>query len=724
MPKPSKKRQPPEHLDHVFQDEWVDDWTEVADHLAGLLKLPDLDTRTGLKKVHANLSSIQLLLDETFKHARHQGHTKIMAGVAELYIKMSKVDALLQDKLLVAGFYERLVTLADFEDTRAVALRALGTISLFKGKDQSSHFRKCAPSILRIALKHLDHRHTLHAVTGFFAHSSLSIKDMGTSFDLTAFGRALLDSFRVSTPTYWLFDHAMLCFNAPLYDMAQKCRHIPSFITLHTACLHSADYMRRVRSLGCLLQMDLEESEDLSESPSEPQKLPCCFTTSSLAENVKIEDLPPKLLQIMNKYGREATHISSIQTARVKYASLIQESKSSNADLCEIGRGLAHLIQNYQYSLPDVYCCHCGQVRVKDCTECFYTLEWPKLVENCIEELRKQSSPSDEDTLAADILQWKHDLYVEFSFDDWERFLETMTSKHPKHVLFRYRDAHRQSFPKGTLHELTTSALMEYSDIPQWLDYGLRAVLVEAGFDTAIGLSHKGDKRCYPLMLSSRTNAKFLLDNGPPDDPRRAYYAAIYILSHLVLEGSAVNFKKPTIKRALKEIELSTQFMRIMGGPIPSPGYGTRIRTAVLLRYLLPEALQEWGQLLQGLDVQYLEDIASGKYASCSIENPLPDDYKNPDSWPEKLEAEKDNGTSRDGWESEDAIPKDDSFLLLSKLSRCSWCGRPSAALRKCGGCSKERYCDTQCQKFHWEEHKAQCLSTRLIVEDIHIRKS
>lgn len=63
----------------------------------------DLDTRSGLKKVHANLSSIQLLLDETFKHARHQGHTKIMAGVAELYIKMSKVDALLQDKLLVAG---------------------------------------------------------------------------------------------------------------------------------------------------------------------------------------------------------------------------------------------------------------------------------------------------------------------------------------------------------------------------------------------------------------------------------------------------------------------------------------------------------------------------------------------------------------------------------------------------------------------------------------------
>ena len=53
--------------------------------------------------MHANLSSIQLLLDETFKHARYQGHTKIMAGVMELYIKMAKVDALLLDKLLVGG---------------------------------------------------------------------------------------------------------------------------------------------------------------------------------------------------------------------------------------------------------------------------------------------------------------------------------------------------------------------------------------------------------------------------------------------------------------------------------------------------------------------------------------------------------------------------------------------------------------------------------------------
>lgn len=62
-------------------------------------------------------------------------------------------------------------------------------------------------------------------------------------------------------------------------------------------------------------------------------------------------------------------------------------------------------------------------------------------------------------------------------------------------------------------------------------------------------------------------------------------------------------------------------------------------------------------------------------------------------------------------------------------LYRCSWCGNPSAVLRKCSGCTKTRseylsaserfiscldlvrYCDAACQKAHWGDHKSQCKS-------------
>ncbi|KAI0938601.1 hypothetical protein AcV5_000242 [Taiwanofungus camphoratus] len=49
--------------------------------------------------------------------------------------------------------------------------------------------------------------------------------------------------------------------------------------------------------------------------------------------------------------------------------------------------------------------------------------------------------------------------------------------------------------------------------------------------------------------------------------------------------------------------------------------------------------------------------------------------------------------------------------LIASRVSiyRCTWCGNPSAVLRKCSGCGQTRYCDTSCQKAHWGEHKRAC---------------
>ena len=64
-------------------------------------------------------------------------------------------------------------------------------------------------------------------------------------------------------------------------------------------------------------------------------------------------------------------------------------------------------------------------------------------------------------------------------------------------------------------------------------------------------------------------------------------------------------------------------------------------------------------------------------------------------------------------------------------LYHCSYCNNPSAVLRKCGGCSKTRcvtifgrandpanheltrYCDANCQKMHWSEHKVACKSAQ-----------
>ena len=51
----------------------------------------DLTTRSGLKKVHLNLSNIQRRLDDKFNKARIMGNGAVMAGVIAIYAKVCLV---------------------------------------------------------------------------------------------------------------------------------------------------------------------------------------------------------------------------------------------------------------------------------------------------------------------------------------------------------------------------------------------------------------------------------------------------------------------------------------------------------------------------------------------------------------------------------------------------------------------------------------------------------
>jgi hypothetical protein len=45
----------------------------------------------------------------------------------------------------------------------------------------------------------------------------------------------------------------------------------------------------------------------------------------------------------------------------------------------------------------------------------------------------------------------------------------------------------------------------------------------------------------------------------------------------------------------------------------------------------------------------------------------------------------------------------------LSMMYVCALCGRYSEIMSKCGRCLGVRYCNAECQKLHWKEHKNWC---------------
>ena len=129
---------------------------------------------------------------------------------------------------------------------------------------------------------------------------------------------------------------------------------------------------------------------------------------------------------------------------------------------------------------------------------------------------------------------------------------------------------------------------------------------------------------------------------------------------------------------AKRKLKVSAQFMNTIGFPIKR----TQMRLArELVLSLYPKAVTEWGAFIKHFDEL---DARSDKQQPLS--STQADDYLA--AWLDKMKLE-------DGSE-EHTHPHSCSHPKISTnnvaLYRCSWCGNPSAVLRKCGGCGRTRY--------------------------------
>ncbi|KAG5716224.1 hypothetical protein E4T56_gene10733 [Termitomyces sp. T112] len=113
-------------------------------HSSFVFEIPDLTTRSGLKKIHANFDSIYRRLDKA--RERYADNERIVGGVIVIYSKMC-VDSILRNKLYergmccldlrakgkkpkpTLGLLDKIVPLVRTESSRYMALRALSTIT-------------------------------------------------------------------------------------------------------------------------------------------------------------------------------------------------------------------------------------------------------------------------------------------------------------------------------------------------------------------------------------------------------------------------------------------------------------------------------------------------------------------------------------------------------------------------------------------------------------------
>lgn len=129
------------------------------------------------------------------------------------------------------------------------------------------------------------------------------------------------------------------------------------------------------------------------------------------------------------------------------------------------------------------------------------------------------------------------------------------------------------------------------------------------------------------------------------------------------------------VQVALKKLGHADEISVLVGITPPK----TQLRLAqqnIVKRY--PTAGKEWKDLVARFDEEAMDEGA------ISLET-AEDDLA---AWLDEIHLDPE--------EEDDSYPKRCSHPRVSPnnvaLYRCSWCGNPSAALRKCSGCEKARY--------------------------------
>jgi len=167
-----------------------------------------------------------------------------------------------------------------------------------------------------------------------------------------------------------------------------------------------------------------------------------------------------------------------------------------------------------------------------------------------------------------------------------------------------------------------------------------------------------------------------------------------YIALTLADKGPELSTDLTQLKPYVDQLGIADEFYAVFGVDPPM----SQLRQAqVTLFSRYRAAAEKWGHIVARLD-------------STSIDH---EHVVQRDKEEDQLAAWLHDFRHQNGDDIDDDLPEKSSHPKWStnpaELHKCSWCGNPSAVLRKCGGCEKARYCDPSCQKSAWAEHKNVC---------------
>ncbi|KAF8067865.1 hypothetical protein FPV67DRAFT_1562105 [Lyophyllum atratum] len=689
-PKPKPQAAPsntaPNRPDTYVEDlTHADGWTAICDVLCVAFDIPDLNTRSGLKKVHANFESIYRQLDKACQ--KHPDNERIVGGVLAIFAKMCS-DSILRNKLHERGLLTKLLPLLNSEATRYMALRALGTITHHGGTSIRTDIARQTTTTLTKLIDQFPDDQTIaelvitvlsHSISGVVEGERPSDPALLASLDLRSIFKVVTENAKKEWASQYLINHAIGLLSIATLNAADICKAYPPMLKFLVAGLRSADWVTRCTCLGGIIRLHRNESETDMRT-LDPNKFLACIQRGFASH------LQDRLVD----YGfpRCDTYLT-LATSRDYQQAMM--GYTQDHDLHALGLKLAEFIIRTEFSIAD------GMFQTQDPrTGRFEVMDiglpfkrWIDALPLCARAIRARGNAKEADF--ADILDIKYHI---------------MKQRIPDAVELARKGLKRNSGGAYFYYAITLSADhteglraakkgLKCKHITPFVRFQLMQRAVEHAGDMGIQILQESPvagkgrwEEGIAFLMSALEDARTFVQEAPPDNRHMNAVLYWYILLTVTINGPDLSPDLRELQSALKGRKVADDFCQAID--IRPPKTNLRLAQETVVK-LYTAGAAEFGPVVEkAASEERLKPISTEK-----LEDELA-------AWLENTHVHDHVDNELHGLH-----PKVNTNAV--QLYRCSFCGNPSAVLRKCSGCAKTRYCDSGCQKSHWTEHKKSC---------------
>ncbi|KAH9477960.1 hypothetical protein JR316_0010193 [Psilocybe cubensis] len=676
------------------------DWTIIIGAICEFLHLPDLNSRNGFKKVYADFDVIHDRLQTLFDNSKDS--VRVRGAIVGILGKMC-TDSLLRNKVFAKDILSKVLPLLREDETRHLALHVLDTITHHGGIEVRLEVARHTNTIAKLIDDLPDDEVVSISGVAILAHATVTLLDgddcphpkILKTIDMTIVIKSVLEAVkRFYTRSHSFLEHAIHLIATSSLHASYAFKAYPAALSFLAVGLRSKDWVTRCICLGGFVRAFSMEAQE-HEVPFDPRKFVATYQTSGI---------PQHLSRIMMAYGpTNCDTIVTLSCINDSQKAIRDYADSQERDLRALALKQAALITKAEHAIMDGYFQvqdeRTGQFVAADMGLPFTT--WRESLHHTANAIRRQGNPGEEDL--ADILELKY-LIGKQALDKVMNLARKAIQRNPEQSYFYYA----LSLTADNVQGLRASKKgLKCKSMTPFVKYQLLQRAVDHAADMGIKLMQtnppRGDRKweeAIAFVMTALQDAKTYIKEAPPDSRHIKTVGYWYVLLS-ILVNPAIDPSLKELDDIVRKLHIADEFSELMGTPPPQSNL--RLSQKAILKHY-PLGFKQFAHIMNEFDRFYSLDVQHTTSKRRAEDNLT--------AWLEDMKLEDntidDLLTTQSFQSSQTKIHFDENKLTLY---RCSWCGNPSAVLRKCGGCSNTRYCDSACQKAHWKGHKKECTS-------------